>query len=65
MKRDQQKLPALPIPPVVGWHYLQIGDYVIGEVPAGYWIEHESGEGMHVSKERMEKLIREFYKENF
>lgn len=63
--KPARPLPPLPCPPVVGWHCLQIGDHLIGEVPGGFWIEHESGEGMHVAKERMEKLIRDFYKENF
>ncbi len=58
-------LPPLPVPRT-DWVFVQIGDYAIGQVSdGGFWIEHESGEGMHVAKTRMEKLIRDFYKENF
>jgi hypothetical protein len=30
-----------------------------------FWIERPDGEGMQVSKDVFEKLIAEFYKENF
>lgn len=46
-------------------YYLQVGKYSIGNHPAGgYWLEHESGEGMQ-SGERFEEAVHEFYKQNF
>ena len=58
------KLPKLPKMPVPVVEY-QIGEFYIGRFGKDFWIEHESGEGMQVSKDRMEKLIADFYKENF
>ena len=62
------KLPLLPSMPQPdeNWPALQIGDYYLGPATdGGYWIEHESGEGMHVRRKVMEKLIKDFYRENF
>ena len=59
------KLPELPMPKA-GDPYMDIGVYSLIELRDGsYWIEHESGEGMHVRKEVMEKLISDFYREHF
>lgn len=53
----------MPHPDVAALH---IGDFYLGPATdGGFWIEHESGEGMHVRKEIMEKLIADFYRENF
>ena len=52
------------LPPDTG--YIQIGTFYLARRNDGtYWIEHESGEGMRVSRAAMEKLIADFYKENF
>ena len=45
--------------------YLKVGDYYIGaRASGGYWIEHESGEGMQTGK-ALEEAIREFYRKHF
>lgn len=59
------KLPKLPVPGV-DWPSVQIGEFYVGPLEDGdYWIEHRSGEGMHVRKATMEKLISDFYREKF
>ena len=59
------KLPKMPIPDK-NWNPIFIGDFAIGPVHDGnFWIEHRSGEGMHVKSEILEKLIADFYKESF
>jgi len=43
-----------------------IGDYTINIYADGtYWIYHKSGEGMKVSGEMLEKMLKNFYEENF
>lgn len=43
-----------------------IGQYEIRELDDGsYWIEHESGEGTQVSKDKFESLITQFYADLF
>ena len=62
------KLPTLPKMPMADYERMsmKIGDYYLWHATDGqFWIEHESGEGMHVSRKTMEKLIRDFYLENF
>lgn len=47
---------------------LEIGQYIIRKymgLGGGYWVEHESGEGMQVPAHSLEELIDKFYKENF
>lgn len=47
------------------WRHVKIGKYFVGPHPAGgYWIEHESGEGMEGGA-RFEEAIDEYYKANF
>jgi hypothetical protein len=47
------------------WKCIKIGDYYVGQRPSGgYWIEHESGEGMQTGRE-LEEAIREFYAKHF
>lgn len=47
------------------WKCVKIGEYYIGLHPAGgYWIEHESGEGMQGGS-HLEEVIDAYYKENF
>lgn len=45
--------------------HITIGNYSIHKTQYGYWIEHESGEGMEVKHEIMERAIEEFYKAHF
>lgn len=60
------KIPLLPEMPVPIEPWLQIGDYYIARWSNGdFWVEHESGEGMQVKRRQMEKLISDFYRENF
>lgn len=45
---------------------IEIGPYKIEPMPgSGFWIQHESGEGMEVSSISLIALIDKFYKENF
>lgn len=45
---------------------ITIGDYKINRFESGdYWIYHKSGEGMEVSSEMLEKMLKDFYEENF
>ena len=45
---------------------LHIGEYTISEhTDTSFWIGHESGEGMQISKTLLEDAIREFYKKHF
>ena len=46
---------------------ITIGDYEISysDILDRFWIRHKSGEGTEVDKEKLEKLIHDFYKENF
>jgi len=45
---------------------LTVGEYTITRYNDNdYWIEHETGEGMQVFAHNFEKLIDEFYKEEF
>ena len=46
-------------------YYLKVGKYAIGNHPAGgYWLEHESGEGMQGGA-HFEEVIDEYFKRNF
>lgn len=46
--------------------FIRVGEYTIGPRSDGsFWIEHDSGEGMQASKSGAEKLVGDFYKENF
>lgn len=41
---------------------ITIGKYTISTYPdGGYWIRHESGEGMQTSAQALEDCIRKFY----
>ena len=44
---------------------IQVGEYWISRRGEDYWIEHESGEGMQVFRVNFEKLISDFYKQEF
>ena len=44
---------------------IQVGEYWISRRGEEYWIEHESGEGMQVFRVNFEKLISDFYKQEF
>jgi hypothetical protein len=47
---------------------ITIGAYTLtpfGDGSVSWWIEHESGEGMQTSTEKLEKCIEEFYNKNF
>ena len=58
-------LPKMPMPDVKKMP-LRLGEYDIWPATdGGFWIYHESGEGMHLKPGVMEKLIGDFYKENF
>lgn len=58
-------LPKMPLPILNGPIFV-IGDYeIIAATDGGYWLYHESGEGMHLPPGRLEKVIADFYKENF
>lgn len=60
------KLPRLPKMPQQRAPYLRIGNYWLSRFGReDFWIEHESGEGMQVTRKVMEELIHAFYKENF
>lgn len=44
---------------------VKVGEYYIGNHPAGgYWIEHESGEGMQ-GGQHFEDVIHDYYRQNF
>lgn len=59
------EVPEEATPNNLKWIHVKIGKYYIGRHPAGgYWIEHESGEGMEAG-ERFEEAVDEFYKNNF
>lgn len=46
-----------------GHHPLEIGKYSISVHPAGgFWIEHESGEGMQHRGDEIEKFLDELWK---
>jgi hypothetical protein len=47
--------------------FITIGEYTVGPHNSGngFWIEHNSGEGMQVREDFLEDAIREFYKEHF
>lgn len=46
--------------------HLVVGQYTIRPAHrGGYWIEHESGEGMQCSADSFEALITQFYADNF
>ena len=60
------KLPTLPKMPRPSEECFRVGDYWLHKFgEQDYWIEHASGEGMQVRREVMEKLIEDFYCENF
>lgn len=59
------KLPKLKPMPRPSDECFQVGDYWLHRFDKDYWIEHASGEGMQVRKEVFEKLIADFYVENF
>ena len=43
-----------------------VGDFTISVLnDDSYWIAHDSGEGMHVSAEKLAECIAKFYEENF
>lgn len=45
---------------------LEVGKYTITKYQdEDFWIKHESGEGMQVFKRVFEKLIDDFYKNEF
>lgn len=45
---------------------ITVGPYEIRTLKDGsFWIEHESGEGMQMSAEHLEKFFDIFYKEMF
>lgn len=47
-------------------HRITVGEYTIMPFHGdSFFIEHESGEGMQVSLSALEKLVDDFYKENF
>lgn len=49
-----------------GVKFISVGEYKIPREPSGnYWIAHSPGEGMEASKELFEKLIHEFYVQEF
>ncbi len=43
-----------------------IGCYEISYSKTGqYWIYHKSGEGMEIDEKMLEKMVNDFYTENF
>ena len=50
---------------VHGYWSIHVGQYEIRQREHDYWIAHESGEGMGVSKDKFEALITQFYADNF
>jgi len=50
-------------------HRFTIGEFEISKSyhrpDTHYWIEHESGEGSEFNKADIDKLIKDFYDENF
>lgn len=47
---------------------ITIGQYTISVwtgLDGGFWIEHESGEGMQVKEKVLADLLHKFYVENF
>ncbi len=43
-----------------------IGDYTLEIcLHNRYWIRHKSGEGMEVGVKELEKMVKDFYEENF
>ena len=45
---------------------IEVGAYTVGPRRDGsFWIEHESGEGMHIRAELLAEAIHAFYKEHF
>lgn len=45
---------------------ITIGEFTLFKYSDGsYWIQHESLEGGEFSAEKVEKMIADFYKENF
>ena len=45
---------------------LIVGKYdVTRQYDGSYWIRHESGEGMRTTPEKLEKLIHDFYCDEF
>jgi len=47
---------------------LSIGEYTLSPYRAldgGFWIEHDSGEGMQVSAKVLAEWLQKFYQENF
>lgn len=47
---------------------IEIGPYEISKytgLDGGYWIQHESGEGMQVSEAKLSQWLHHFYEENF
>lgn len=44
---------------------LTVGPYTITRHGDDYWIQHASGEGMHVVRAHFEGLIDEYYKREF
>uniref|UniRef100_A0A6M3J2P1 Uncharacterized protein n=1 Tax=viral metagenome TaxID=1070528 RepID=A0A6M3J2P1_9ZZZZ len=48
-----------------GSDLIKIGDYTIYGYKDAFIIQHRDGEGMEVSAEKLEKLIDEFFREEF
>lgn len=59
------KLPTLPKMPFPSRQYFKVGDYYLHYFGNDYWIEADNGEGMQVSKAVLEKMIADYYRENF
>lgn len=59
-------LPKIPMPETFDGESIRIGEFTISDyIPGSFWIEHESGEGMQVSRILLEEAIRKFYADNF
>lgn len=44
----------------------RVAPYTIYHATDGnYWMEHDSGEGMHLTRVAMGRMLDEFYKANF
>ena len=45
---------------------LSLEDITVSDCPfGGLWLENERGEGMQVANETMNKLLRQFFNDNF
>lgn len=61
------KLPTLPkMPMATTRKVFRVAPYTIYHATDGnYWMEHDSGEGMHLTRVAMGRMLDEFYKANF